>query len=106
VQEMNSRVELAPELTSAQRAAAMLKQDRDEWSSLRDAWKQRGYGLSKMVELYTAQYFSLSRSQGGHFNTVPSGQAPLFSRGANDAPNTASDAATRSAAARRRLQDD
>jgi hypothetical protein len=35
----------------------------DEWESLRDAWKQRGFSIKTLADLYTSQYFSIRDHQ-------------------------------------------
>lgn len=35
----------------------------EEWEALRDAWRQRGYSLKTLSDLYAAQYFTTSSHQ-------------------------------------------
>lgn len=35
----------------------------DEWEALRDAWKQRGFSIKTLADLYTSHYFTISDHQ-------------------------------------------
>lgn len=35
----------------------------DEWEALRDAWKQRGFSIKTLADLYTSQYFTITDHQ-------------------------------------------
>lgn len=50
------------------RKAAWMAYDRarfefDEWEALRDAWKQRGFSIKTLADLYTSHYFTVADYQ-------------------------------------------
>jgi len=46
------------------------QQDLERWQGLYDAWRQRGYSLKTLADLYAAQYFSVTTVHGQSGNTV------------------------------------
>lgn len=41
------------------------RSEHEMWSGLLDAWRQKGYSIKTLAELYTADYYSLMTSAGG-----------------------------------------
>lgn len=46
------------------------QQELEEWQGLLEAWKQKGYSMSKLAQLYSDQYFALTSLSVGSDNTA------------------------------------
>lgn len=60
VAEQEAAVRLHPRVVAAQDAARRAAEDAAEWRMLHVAWKERGYAIKGLAELYAANYFTAS----------------------------------------------
>ncbi len=51
--------------TEAWEAYQRARADHEQWSGLLDAWKQKGYSIKTLAELYTADYYSITTTSVG-----------------------------------------
>lgn len=56
---INSMVQRHPERVAAYERWVSAREDHEQWQSLHEAWKARGYGISTLSGLYANQYFAL-----------------------------------------------
>lgn len=54
-----AKVARDPTRMSAWEALQSARAQHEEWSNLLEAWRQRGYSIKTLADLYGAQYFSL-----------------------------------------------
>lgn len=52
--------------TAAWRAYQVARQDYEEWAALYEAWKQRGYSMRGLADLYRDQYFAVTYVNGAN----------------------------------------
>ena len=55
--EVTAEVEVDPTRVSKLREYLAAKKEAEQWSGAHDAWKQRGFALKGLGDLYVAQYF-------------------------------------------------
>ena len=53
----------APERVRAWQAYQAMRAEAERWSGLLDAWKQKGYSIKTLADLYASQYFALQSHQ-------------------------------------------
>ena len=57
--EVTAEIETDPKRVSKMREYLSAKKDAERWTGAHDAWKQRGYALKGLGDLYVAQYFTV-----------------------------------------------
>lgn len=57
------KVKRHPERTRAWEAYQRARAEHEAWAGLLEAWRQKGYSIKTLADLYAAQYFSLSSIQ-------------------------------------------
>ncbi len=60
---IDSRVRREPERIEAFRRYQQARAEHEAWQGLLEAWKQKGYSIKTLSDLYNANYFSLSSTQ-------------------------------------------
>jgi len=63
VDQVNSQVRRHPDRAQAWRVSQEARAEYEKWSGLADAWRQKGYAIKNLADLYAAQYFALSDHQ-------------------------------------------
>lgn len=62
---IRARIVLEPEYADAKEVAAVAKYDYGIAYEIHEAWRQRGYSLKGLADLYVANYYSPSDAKGG-----------------------------------------
>lgn len=60
---IEARVRRDPERIQAWQRYQSARADYESWQGLLDAWKQKGYSIKTLADLYSANYFSLNSTQ-------------------------------------------
>lgn len=64
---LDAAVKRSPERRDAFRALQDARSEFEAWEALREAWKQKGYSLKTLADLYASSYFAVSATQSrGH----------------------------------------
>jgi hypothetical protein len=63
VAQLEAAVRRHPDRKSAWSAYDRARYEFDEWEALRDAWKQRGFSIKTLADLYTSHYFTVADYQ-------------------------------------------
>jgi len=58
-----ARVKRDPERIKAWTYYQRAREEHEAWTALFEAWRQRGYSIKTLADLYAANYFSLSSAQ-------------------------------------------
>lgn len=57
---LDAKIKRDPERIRAWQAYLTARADHENWLGLLEAWRQKGYSLKTLADLYAAQYFSLN----------------------------------------------
>jgi hypothetical protein len=60
---LESRIKRDPERTTAWQAYLNQLSEHGRWMGLQEAWRQKGFSIKTLADLYAAQYFQLSSHQ-------------------------------------------
>ena len=63
VQLLDAKVKRDPERTTAWQSYLANVSEHAKWQGLLEAWRQKGYSIKTLADLYSAQYFQLSSHQ-------------------------------------------
>lgn len=63
VNEIAGKLKRDPERIQAWQKYLNCLSDHSKWAGLQEAWKQKGYSIKTLADLYAAQYFQLSSAQ-------------------------------------------
>lgn len=64
--EVESKVQSHPDYREAWDQYQAARSEHERWSGLLDAWRQKGYSIKTLAELYSADYYSLTATSTGH----------------------------------------
>lgn len=70
VEVAKAEVQVVPERITAWKLHQTLREEHEQWLGLHDAWKGRGYSMSKLTDLYLGQYFSINSAGGATRRTT------------------------------------
>lgn len=94
---IDSKVKRAPERIRAWQRYQQSRAELEEWQGLLEAWKQKGYSIKTLADLYAANYFSVNsttmtdRQKRRHDDDPGEARASLrraSSRASDEAPAT------------------
>lgn len=69
--EIDARTKLDTSRIHAFGAFQKARHEYEEWLGAQDAWRQRGFALSKLGDIYVAGYFDAQQTSAGNTHVVP-----------------------------------
>lgn len=60
---IDAKIKRNPERVKAWEVYQVARAEHEKWSGLLDAWKQKGYSIKTLADLYAASYFTLASHQ-------------------------------------------